>query len=421
MITQSCKKVSDLRKLIKYCILSRQRAALIGPPGVGKTQVIKQVAKEMGLPCFTLIGSQCDPTDINGFPVQGSEVKDAKGHTLPVVKFAPREFLVDLQKTGGIIFLDELTCSSSATLAALLRSVQDLVFGEFACDPNRVGLVAAYNPPDIAVNGNELGAPTINRYIQLEYPTGPEACKEWCEELTYNWSQPLNDITFGNNVIKADRIRMTRGWVSTFIKRNPKHWFAFPANEDDRSKPWCSPRAWTNAADAIAAVVSDGLKAEESLPLIAGAVGDGPAAEIGVMLKYSDLPDPEEILKNPNGYKLSGRPDIDLAALDSVVACAAAEPSNERLLAATNVVLEKSIGEGSMLSVEVILPSYRRLVSHVQNNVELYSPDAIQKFQAIRSKTKDTIETAQKAVKAENATKSVRRSKKPSDEQTSSS
>lgn len=400
--TSSVRTVAELRKLIKWCIYSHQRILIMGVPGTGKTQTVNQVARELGpdVEFHTLIGSLSDPTDINGFPVQGGEVQDARGHTIPTVRFAPRDFLVRLKDKGGLLFLDELTSSSPSTLAALLRSAQDLVFGEFALDPTKVALVAAANPPDIAVNGNELGGPTINRYVEVQFPTGPEATKEWCEELPYNWGSPLDDLVFhGHRIPKSVRIQ-TRSWVANFIKRKPDNWLNFPKDEDARSRPWPSPRSWTNSADLIAAVVADGLKPEEALPLVMGAVGDGPATELAVMLQYADLPDPEEILLDPEKYKPSGKPDVDGAAMDSVLACVIARPTNARLLAACTVILVKGIGKGTMESVEVVMPAYKKLDSYISKTAsskdKVFTSDVYQQYNVMKTKVEAVVGAEQK-------------------------
>ena len=83
-----------------------------GPPGVGKTAWLRQVASTLNLRVETLIGSCMDPTDILGFPVKGD-----KG-----VSWALPEWWMNLEE-GGVLYLDELSCSPPAVQAAMLRLV----------------------------------------------------------------------------------------------------------------------------------------------------------------------------------------------------------------------------------------------------------------------------------------------------------
>lgn len=399
---------AELRKYIKWCLFSHQRLLISGPPGVGKSCLVNDIVKTLVKDgtCHTLLGSLSDPTDLAGFPVSGAEVQDSSGAKHNVIKFAPRSFLVELNDKSGVLFLDELTSCPPSVLAVMLRGLSEMVFGEYKLDPERVGIVAACNSAEAAVNGTELPGPISNRLVQIEYPITPESISEWCSDVVYNWGSPLGALKFNGHVITEARRIQARSYVANFIKRKPDQFFNFPKDETSRAKPFPTARSWTNAAEVLACVLTEGEEPEEALPLIAGLIGDGAAAEFSTMLRLADLPDPEEILQDPNKYHPSGRPDVDGAAVDGVVACVIAKPTDARLLAATKVVLEKCLEDGTFQSVEVVMPGYTKLQAFIQSLAgkpekdRPFTNDTLLKWQAQRSAVNDRIVTARNKITA---------------------
>jgi hypothetical protein len=72
--------------------------------------------------------------------------------------------------------------------------------------------------------------------------------------------------------------------------------------------------------------------------LVRGAVGDGAGVELLAWLVEMDLPDPEEVLANPSSFRLPERGDRAYAALASVAAAVAAQPTPERWTAGWQVL-----------------------------------------------------------------------------------
>lgn len=208
-----------------------------GPPGVGKTAIIGAIGRRLKLPVHTLIGSLCDPTDVNGFPVVSKDrVSDKSGKNHPVLEFAPRKWLVELNETGGILFFDELTSCPPAVQAALLRSMLDKVFGDYALDPERVAMIAAGNSADVAANGQELPAPMINRLDHYQFPMEPRAAvaREWAENFAGYWGNPPV-VRFGDKVVSEASMSRARSYVAGYIISFPDAWHAMPGDADAHS------------------------------------------------------------------------------------------------------------------------------------------------------------------------------------------
>ena len=132
---------------------------LWGPPGAGKTSVVRSLAGSWDLPCEVVVASIHDPTDFSGLPVVDG------GH----VSLAPPAWARRLADAGrGLLFLDELTTAPPAVQAALLRVVLERTVGDLVL-PDAVRIVAAANPPDQAADGWDLAAPLANRFCHLTW------------------------------------------------------------------------------------------------------------------------------------------------------------------------------------------------------------------------------------------------------------
>lgn len=59
--------LEQAKKLIQ-CMAHEQSFLLLAPPGVGKSDMVFQAAREAGLPCRSLLGTQIAPEDVSGIP-----------------------------------------------------------------------------------------------------------------------------------------------------------------------------------------------------------------------------------------------------------------------------------------------------------------------------------------------------------------
>ena len=92
------------------------------------------------------------------------------------------------------------------------------------------------------------------------------------------------------------------------------------------------------AARLMTAAEAGKTTQEARSALIRGSVGDGAGVEFLAWLVEMDLPDPEEVLANPGSFRLPERGDRAYAALASIAAAVAAEPTPERWTAGWQVL-----------------------------------------------------------------------------------
>jgi hypothetical protein len=103
-----------------------------------------------------------------------------------------------------------------------------------------------------------------------------------------------------------------------------------PEDAAGAGRAWPSPRTWDMAARLLAAAESAGVDELVGPLLLRGCVGVGVGVEFATWLAEADLPDPEAVLADPESFVLPVRGDRAYAALSSVAAAVAAEPTLDR-------------------------------------------------------------------------------------------
>jgi len=267
------------------CIDANRPVLLMGAPGTAKTATIEALAADRGAYLEVLIASAQDPTTILGIPMPTEDRK----YTEPTMPGWARR-INDAAAAGRptILFLDELTTVPPSVAAPLLGIVQSRRSDGWTI-PADTRIVAAANPPDLAVGGWAIEPAMANRWVHIDWPA-PVA--EWT-----NWAaaQP------------SPALRT----IAEYIAAVPSELLAVPTDIRKRSGPWPSPRSWTNAAALIDATGGDWTMA--ALP-----VGAVPAQTIAQWAATRDVPSVADMLSGAR--PLPDRQDAFTTALGALVA-----------------------------------------------------------------------------------------------------
>lgn len=311
-----------IQQAIAIAVQAKLPVLLWGSPGVGKSSFIQSLGRALGWPVEVVISSIREPSDFSGLPVL------SEGG----VRFEPPAWAKRLAQAGrGLLFLDEISTAPPAVQAALLRVVLDRVVGDLQL-PEEVAVVAAANPPDQAAGGWDLTPPLANRFIHLQWKVDVEA---WVTGMTAGWPEP--------EIIKLperwqENIPQARSLVASFIKARPHLLIQVPKDEDQAGKAWPSPRSWEMAAVCYAAAQTANVEKDIIAELVTGCVGEGPGLEFLTWVEEMDLPDPEELLKQPENFQLPKRGDRAFAILNSVVQASIRNLTKDRWLAAWQIL-----------------------------------------------------------------------------------
>lgn len=293
-----------MEQYLKRAIRTGVPTLLWGPPGVGKTATVAALGRSLGLPVETVIASIREPADFLGLPV----LRDGEA------VFWPPAWAKRLAEAGrGILFLDEISTAPPAVQAALLRVVLERTVGDLEL-PDEVTILAAANPADIAAGGWELSAPLANRFKHLQYKLEPAT---WATSFPSYWGAPP---TLPG--VAETEWSKARALIAGFIRARPGLLLRVPEAESERGKAWPSPRSWDHASRELAVVWEDGGKTTDAADGVAGCVGEGPALEFLAWAQDFDLPDPEELLADPQKFKMPSRGDQAFAILAAVAAAA---------------------------------------------------------------------------------------------------
>lgn len=162
----------------------RQRPMLLmGPPGIGKTQIMEQIAKErrIGLVAYTI--THHTRQSAVGLPF--IQQKSYQGKQFSVTEYTMSEIIASVyekvEQTGiceGILFIDEINCVSETLAPTMLQFLQGKTFGNQKLPEGWI-IVAAGNPPEYNKSVREFDVVTLDRLKKMDVEANFEVWKEY--------------------------------------------------------------------------------------------------------------------------------------------------------------------------------------------------------------------------------------------------
>ena len=165
----------------------RQRPILLmGPPGIGKTQIMAQIAAETGVGLVAYTITHHTRQSAVGLPF--IEKRTYGDRVFSVTEYTMSEILASvyslMEKTGlkeGILFLDEINCVSETLAPMMLQFLQCKTFGNQAL-PEGWLIVAAGNPPEYNKSVRDFDVVTLDRVKRIDVEEDFAVWKEYARE-----------------------------------------------------------------------------------------------------------------------------------------------------------------------------------------------------------------------------------------------
>jgi hypothetical protein len=248
---------------IKHALKKKRPIFLWGPPGIGKSDIVKQISDSFSNSHLIDIRlSLWEPTDIKGIPYfdsnSGTMVWGAPSE-LPSEEFAAQFDHITL-------FLDEMNSAAPSVQAAAYQLILNRRVGQYKL-PDNVMIVAAGNREADKGVTYRMPAPLANRFIHLELAVNFD---DW-----FQWS-------INNNIHKD---------VVGFLTFSKKDLYDFDPKSPSRS--FATPRSWTFVSELL----EDDLDVETTTDLTSGTVGEGLAIKFMAHRKVAaSMPNPSDIL-----------------------------------------------------------------------------------------------------------------------------
>ena len=260
--TRTVTSTQARRSLIKAFKIQRP-VFLWGPPGIGKSELVAEITKEMGGYMIDLRLGQMEPTDIRGIPYYNKDTGKmdwAEPVDLPTAELASQYPVV-------VLFLDEMNSAAPSVQSAAYQLILNRRSGKYVL-PDNVVMVAAGNRESDKGVTYRMPTPLANRFVHQEMRVDFPSWQEWA--------------------VKNNEHKDVVGYL-TFAKQD-----LYDFDAKSASRAFATPRSWHFVSQLLQ---DDDTDDDTNMNLIAGTVGEGLAVKFMAHRKIAGrMPKPEDIL-----------------------------------------------------------------------------------------------------------------------------
>ena len=308
---------------------------LWGPPGVGKSMGLRQIASVVGARCHKRTAVTdvrlllYNPIDLRGMPVVNTDKTLAKWVKPEVFDMDPSPDLVNF------LFLDEVSAAPPSVQAAAYQITLDRTCGEHRLPDNCIVICAGNRVSDRST-AYRMPKALANRLLHIDVLADYSSWRTWATKTG------LNDKIVAYLAFRPDRL------------------MAFDAAADDMA--FATPRSWEKAATII-----DGLRGdiEAAYPLVSGIIGTGAASELRTWSRvYAELPNLDDIF--------AGRHAPVPRRTDTLYALVSAMTARARTLKDNLTAIENSIRYAMKLPADfsvLLMKDYQYLAPGYRNTL----------------------------------------------------
>lgn len=259
-----------LPRLLKHGIVPY----LHGSPGVGKSAIAHQIAAQYNLKVIDVRLAECDPTDLQGYPIPNHET--GKTYQYPLEVFPTEDVALPINPitgkpySGWLIILDEFSNAPQAVQSAAYKLVLDRSVGQLKLHP-RVSMIAAGNLETDNALAMPMSSALMSRFAHFYIQISHEEWIDWANSEDFDYR------------------------ITAFINFKPDYLYTF--NPEACEQPYACPRTWAMLNKVFKDITTSD---PNDLPLWASLLGDGVAAEFLAYLQIqSDIVTFDEIVADP--------------------------------------------------------------------------------------------------------------------------
>lgn len=279
---------SKTREAIIECFEAGVVPFVTSSPGLGKSSIVHQIAKDSKLKVIDLRLSQCAPEDLMGLPMRTAD--GTKAAFVPFEMFPTEEMEIPDGMNGWLLFLDEFNSAAKSVQAAAYKIILDKMVGQAKLH-SEVYIVAAGNKDSDRAIVTQMSTAMQSRLVHIEMEVHNKEFMEYAIGADYDYR------------------------VLGFLEFQPDKLHDFKPDHVD--KTFACPRTWEFASR----LVKGKSTSEVNLALLAGTISSGVAVEFYTFLKeFDQLPPYEKILSDPETTQVPVNPSTKYAVITTLLA-----------------------------------------------------------------------------------------------------
>jgi hypothetical protein len=186
-----------------------------GQPGIGKSSIVEEFARSLGMECVSLVGTQLAAEDLIGVP---ELIDTAAGRAS---RFAPPTMLA--REDPFVLFLDELNSATHDVQKAFYSLILEQRIGELVLPKGSIVIGAGNRSQDNAIT-RPLPTALVNRMVHVHLEA---SARDWL-----GWAGPAG----------------VHAMVLDYIRQRPDHLVAPPPKTEE---PFSTPRSWHMLSDGL--------------------------------------------------------------------------------------------------------------------------------------------------------------------------